>query len=89
MRSDAEIDAHARATGFTAHHPCGTCAMGVADGAVTDGVLRVHGIAALRVVDASVMPDLVGGNINAAVILIAEKAADLIPGGTLRRALFK
>jgi choline dehydrogenase-like flavoprotein len=81
VRSDAEIDAHARAVGITAHHPCGTCRMGAAgDGAVVDGELRVHGIAGLRVVDASVMPDLVGGNINAAVIMIAEKAADMILG---------
>ena len=83
VRSDAEIDAHARAVGITAHHPCGTCRMGVAgDGAVVDGELRVFGIDGLRVVDASVMPDLVGGNINAAVIMIAEKAADMILGRT-------
>ena len=83
VRSDAEIDAHARAVGITAHHPCGTCRMGAAgDGAVVDGELRVFGIAGLRVVDASVMPDLVGGNINAAVIMIAEKAADMILGRT-------
>jgi choline dehydrogenase/4-pyridoxate dehydrogenase len=79
-RSDAEIDAHARATGITAHHPAGTCRMGVArdDRAVVDSDLRVHGVAGLRVIDASVMPDMVGG--NAAVIMIAEKAADLIRG---------
>lgn len=81
VRSDAEIDAHARAVGITAHHPCGTCRMGAADdGAVVDGELRVYGVDGLRVVDASVMPDLVGGNINAAVIMIAEKAADMILG---------
>jgi 4-pyridoxate dehydrogenase len=81
-RSDADIDAHARATGITAHHPAGTCRMGVAgdDRAVVDAELRLHGVAGLRVVDASVMPDLVGGNINAAVIMIAEKAADMIRG---------
>jgi choline dehydrogenase/4-pyridoxate dehydrogenase len=71
---------YVRKTAVTAHHPCGTCRMGVAgdDGAVVDSELRVHGIERLRVVDASVFPDLVGGNINAPVIMIAEKASDLI-----------
>jgi choline dehydrogenase-like flavoprotein len=80
--SDQEIDAHIRATGISVHHPLGTCRMGTeSDGtAVVDGELRVFGIERLRVVDASVMPDLVGGNINAPVIMIAEKAADLIRG---------
>jgi choline dehydrogenase/4-pyridoxate dehydrogenase len=83
-RSDAEIDAHIRATGITVHHPLGTCKMGLASDAtaVVDPELRVIGVEALRVVDASVMPDLVGGNINAPVIMIAEKAADLIRGRT-------
>jgi 4-pyridoxate dehydrogenase len=80
--SDAEIDAHIRATAITVHHPLGTCKMGRASDptAVVDPELRVLGVEALRVVDASVMPDLVGGNINAPVIMIAEKAADLIRG---------
>ena len=83
-RSDAAIDAHIRATGITVHHPLGTCKMGVASdrAAVVDHELKVLGTDGLRVVDASVMPDLVGGNINAPVIMIAEKAADLIRGKT-------
>ena len=80
--SDKDIDAHIRATGISVHHPLGTCKMGTERDptAVVDGELRVIGIERLRVVDASVMPDLVGGNINAPAIMIAEKAADLILG---------
>jgi choline dehydrogenase/4-pyridoxate dehydrogenase len=80
LGTDTEIDAHIRATGITVHHPAGTCRMGTDDAAVVDSELRVRGVAALRVVDASVFPDLVGGNINAPVIMIAEKAADMIRG---------
>ena len=76
------LDAYIRATAATAHHPLGTCKMGPASDptAVVDPELRVRGVDGLRVVDASVMPDMVGGNINAPVIMIAEKAADLIRG---------
>jgi 4-pyridoxate dehydrogenase len=81
LASDAEIDAHIRATGITVHHPAGTCRMGADEQSVVDPELRVRGVEALRVVDASVMPDLVGGNINAPVIMIAEKAADMVGGG--------
>ena len=79
-RSDSEIDAHIRASAITAHHPLGTCRM-APDGdplGVVDTELRVRGVAGLRVVDASVMPNMIGGNINAAIVMIAEKAADLI-----------
>jgi choline dehydrogenase-like flavoprotein len=82
VQSDAEIDAYVRETGWTAHHPLGSCKMG-ADGdamAVVDPELRVRGVDGLRVVDASVIPDMVGGNINAPVIMIAEKASDHILG---------
>lgn len=81
-RSDAELDAHIRASAITVHHPLGTCKMGRESdrSAVVDPELRVLGVDGLRVVDASVMPDLIGGNINAVVIMIAEKAADLIRG---------
>ena len=84
--SDEEIDAHIRSTSITVHHPLGTCRMGAADdeGAVVDTDLRVRGAENLRVVDASVMPDLVSGNINAAVLMIAERAADLIRGRPAR-----
>ncbi len=76
----AELDAYIRATCITVHHPLGTCRMGPAADrdAVVGADLMVQGFDNLRVVDASVMPDLVTGNINAAVLMIAEKAADLI-----------
>ena len=76
------IDAHVRKTLITVHHPAGTCRMGSQNdtAAVVGSDLRVHGTEALRVVDASVMPDLPNGNINAAVIMIAERAADMILG---------
>jgi choline dehydrogenase-like flavoprotein len=78
VKTDAEIDDFIRQTAITAHHPCGTCAMGTGPEAVTDPQLRVRGIENLRVVDASVMPDLVSAHINACVLMMAEKAADLI-----------
>jgi choline dehydrogenase len=80
VQSDEQIDAWVRATAETIYHPVGTCKMG-ADGdamAVVDAQLRVRGIDALRVADASVMPTLVGSNTNAPTIMIAEKAADLL-----------
>jgi 4-pyridoxate dehydrogenase len=79
---DADFDAHIRASGITVHHPLGTCRMGLSSDrmAVVDGELRVHGVDGLRVVDGSVMPDLIGANINAPIIMIAEKAADFIRG---------
>jgi choline dehydrogenase-like flavoprotein len=85
VRSDAELDSYIRSAPATAHHPCGTCRMGSDEDAVVDGKLRLRGLSGLRVVDASVMPDLVGGNINATVIMIAEKAAELIARPTTPR----
>ncbi len=80
VRTDAEIDAFVRAKADSAYHPCGTCRMGTDAMAVVDGSLRVRGVDGLRVVDASIMPDVVSGNLNAPVIMLAEKAADLVRG---------
>lgn len=80
--SDEAIDAHIRKTMITVHHPVGTCKMGGDDDprAVVDGELRVRGVENLRVIDTSVMPDLIGGATNAPIIMMAEKAADMIRG---------
>jgi len=77
-RGDAAIDDWIRSTAITAHHPAGTCPMGSGPDSVLDPELRVRGIERLRVVDASAMPDLVSAHINACVLMMAEKAADLI-----------
>lgn len=76
--SDDEIRAAIRAHADTTYHPVGTCRMGGDAGAVLDPQLRVRGVQGLRVVDASIMPTIVSGNPNAAVVMIAERAADLI-----------
>lgn len=84
IRDEAGIEAFVRRTASTTWHPVGTCKMGTDEMAVVDSALRVRGVEALRVVDASTMPTIVSGNTNAPTIMIAEKAADHIngsPGG--------
>lgn len=80
VATDAQLAEWIRNHTESAYHPCSTCAMGVDDASVVDPDCRVHGIEALRVVDASVMPDEASGNLNAPTIMIAEKAADKLRG---------
>ena len=80
VRSDDDIRAVLRRRVDTVYHPVGTCRMGMDADAVVDPELRVRGIEGLRVVDASIMPTLIGGNTNAPVIMIAEKAVDMMRG---------
>jgi 4-pyridoxate dehydrogenase len=78
VRTDAEIITWIRDTATTVHHPCGTCKMGKDDASVVGPDLSVHGAQSLRVVDASVMPTLLSGHLNAAVLMLAEKASDIV-----------
>jgi choline dehydrogenase len=78
VQSDADWLGYCREVGGTVYHPVATCRMGTDAGAVTDARLRVRGISGVRVVDASIMPAVASGNINAAVIAVAEKGADLV-----------
>jgi len=79
-QSDAQIEQFIRDHADTIYHPVGTCRMGPGPMDVVDARLCVHGVAGLRVVDASIMPSVVGGNTNAPVIMVAEKAADMMRG---------
>lgn len=80
--ADEPLDEFIRRTAWTAHHPLGTCKMGAAgdETAVVDPELRVRGAEGLRVIDGSVLPDMVGGNINAPIIMLAERMSDLLRG---------
>jgi choline dehydrogenase len=80
-RTDADLEALIRERAETLYHPVGTCRMGVDDNAVVDPELRVRGLEALRVIDASVMPSIIRGHTNSPTIMIAERAADLIRRG--------
>lgn len=79
IHSDAEVLEDFRRRAGSVFHPCGTCAMGAAAAnSVVDQRLRVHGVANIRVVDASIFPAVTSGNINAPTLMVAEKATDLI-----------
>ncbi|WP_158047498.1 choline dehydrogenase [Skermanella pratensis] len=80
FQSDAELDEFVRQHGETAYHPSCSCRMGTDDMAVVDGQGRVHGVEGLRVIDASIMPQITTGNLNAPTIMMAEKLADAIRG---------
>ena len=80
VQSDEQIDAFIREHAETAYHPCGSCAMGSDEMAVVDAEGRVHGMQQLRVVDASIMPQIVTGNLNAPTVMLAEKISDAIRG---------
>jgi len=82
VQSDTEINAFVREKADSAYHPSCTCKMGYDDMAVVDHTTRVRGVDNLRVVDASIMPSIVSGNLNAPTIMIGEKAADIILGNT-------
>jgi choline dehydrogenase-like flavoprotein len=80
VRSDADIDAWIRDTVITVNHPLSTCPMGHGPDAVLDPELKVYGTENLRVVDASALPDMPSAHTNAAVMMLAERASDLIRG---------
>jgi len=81
VKTDEDIRHYIQQKAFTLYHPTGSCKMGNDEMAVVDASLKVHGLEGLRVVDASIMPNIVGGNTNAPTIMIAEKAADMIKKG--------
>jgi choline dehydrogenase len=82
IQSDEELDDFLRGAVESAYHPSGTCKMGSDEMSVVDGECKVRGVEGLRVVDSSIMPSIVSGNLNAPTVMIAEKAADIIRGVT-------
>jgi choline dehydrogenase len=82
VQSDEELMGAAKERGTTTFHPAGTCRMGPKTDplAVVDDELRVHGLQGLRVIDASIMPTMLSANLNAATLMLADKASDLIRG---------
>jgi len=80
VKTDTDIDAHLRRKAESAYHPSGTCKMGLASDpmAVVDAEARLHGASGLRVIDASIMPNVVSGNLNAPTIMMAERLSDVI-----------
>jgi choline dehydrogenase len=86
VESDEDLEHFLRETLVTSHHSVGTCSMGIGSHSVVDPQLRVRGIEALRVCDASIMPTVPGGNTNGPAIMVGEKAADLVRGRTLPAA---
>jgi choline dehydrogenase-like flavoprotein len=80
VKTDKQFDKYIRETGYTVHHPVGTCRMGSDKDAVVDPQLRLNGIKGLRVADASVMPSIIGGNTNAPCVMIGERGADFVLG---------
>lgn len=81
VKTEAEMDDYVRANAGSAYHPCGTCKMGVDEMAVVDPQARVHGVQGLRVVDASIIPSITNGNINAPALMIGEKVAGMMMAG--------
>jgi choline dehydrogenase-like flavoprotein len=86
-QTDLQVERFIRDHADTIYHPVGTCRMGPGPLDVVDAQLRVHGLQGLRVVDASIMPQVVSGNTNAPVIMIAEKAADMIKAAARQAAV--
>ena len=77
-QSDEQLNEYIKSNAETAYHPCGTLKMGIDKMAVVDENLKIHGLKNIRVVDASVMPEIPSANLNAPTLMIAEKASDII-----------